>query len=131
MEQNKVRTYILYAVGEILLVVIGILIALQINNWNENRKAVQNEYEIVGKMIEQSEADSILLSYRIKVFESRISNIEDYLAVGQGKADSLKQKKFSGWLPIYSTFNDGTHLIRNHLEDFKKINDLELRDQLM
>jgi len=37
MEQNKVRTYLQYAVGEIILVVIGILIALQINNWNQNR----------------------------------------------------------------------------------------------
>jgi len=38
MEQNKIRTYFLYGVGEIFLVVIGILIALQINNWNEDRK---------------------------------------------------------------------------------------------
>ncbi len=37
MEQNKVQTYLLYAIGEIFLVVIGILIALQVNNWNENR----------------------------------------------------------------------------------------------
>jgi len=37
MKQNKVRTYIWYAMGEILLVVIGILIALQINNWNQDR----------------------------------------------------------------------------------------------
>tara|TARA_R110002126_G_scaffold4515_1_gene23788 strand:+ start:8266 stop:8913 length:648 start_codon:yes stop_codon:yes gene_type:complete len=39
MEQNKIRTYIFYAVGEIFLVVIGILIALQVNNWNEERIA--------------------------------------------------------------------------------------------
>ena len=38
MEQNKTRKYLKYAVGEIVLVVIGILIALQINNWNENSK---------------------------------------------------------------------------------------------
>ena len=33
---GKVKNYLLYAVGEILLVVIGILFALQINNWNED-----------------------------------------------------------------------------------------------
>lgn len=36
--QNKTSKYFKYALGEIVLVVIGILIALQINNWNENRK---------------------------------------------------------------------------------------------
>ena len=36
--QDNVRKYIFYAIGEILLVVIGILIALQVNNWNEERK---------------------------------------------------------------------------------------------
>jgi hypothetical protein len=35
--ENKFSKYMLYAIGEITLVVIGILIALQINNWNENR----------------------------------------------------------------------------------------------
>ncbi len=38
IEQENVRKYLLYAVGEILLVVIGILIALQVNNWNNDRK---------------------------------------------------------------------------------------------
>ena len=37
IEQDKVRKYLLYAIGEIFLVVVGILIALQVNNWNENR----------------------------------------------------------------------------------------------
>ena len=35
--ENKTSKYFKYAIGEIILVVIGILIALQINNWNENR----------------------------------------------------------------------------------------------
>ena len=38
MEKNKTGKYLKYAIGEIVLVVIGILIALQINNWNEQRK---------------------------------------------------------------------------------------------
>ena len=48
MEQNKTAKYFKYAIGEIVLVVIGILIALQINNWNENRinKVKEGEYLI-------------------------------------------------------------------------------------
>ena len=38
MEKNKTRKYLKYAIGEIVLVVIGILIALSLNNWNELRK---------------------------------------------------------------------------------------------
>ena len=37
LSENKFSKYLLYAIGEIVLVVIGILIALQINNWNEDR----------------------------------------------------------------------------------------------
>jgi hypothetical protein len=39
LSENKFSKYLIYAVGEIILVVIGILIALQINNWNEQNKA--------------------------------------------------------------------------------------------
>ena len=38
LTENKISKYLLYAIGEIILVVIGILIALQVNNWNEDRK---------------------------------------------------------------------------------------------
>ncbi len=38
IKENKVSKYLLYAIGEIVLVMIGILLALQVNNWNENRK---------------------------------------------------------------------------------------------
>jgi hypothetical protein len=38
LESGSARKYIFYAIGEIALVVIGILIALQINNWNEWKK---------------------------------------------------------------------------------------------
>ena len=37
LAEKRVRSYLLYAMGEIVLVVIGILIALQVNTWNEDR----------------------------------------------------------------------------------------------
>ncbi|MFT6046016.1 MAG: hypothetical protein ACI9WC_001721, partial [Arenicella sp.] len=43
IKENKVGKYLLYAIGEIVLVVIGILIALQINTWNEDRKQSTSE----------------------------------------------------------------------------------------
>ena len=50
MEKNKTGKYLKYAIGEIILVVIGILIALQINNWNERRKASIVEIEILKEI---------------------------------------------------------------------------------
>jgi len=47
INEGKTTKYFKYAIGEILLVVIGILIALQINNWNEARKARVKEVEIL------------------------------------------------------------------------------------
>ena len=38
LSENKFSKYLIYVLGEIILIVIGILIALSINNWNENRK---------------------------------------------------------------------------------------------
>ncbi|MFT7066002.1 MAG: hypothetical protein ACJAUO_001580, partial [Sediminicola sp.] len=48
LTENKFSKYLLYAIGEIILVVIGILIALSINNWNENRKESNLELEILS-----------------------------------------------------------------------------------
>ena len=45
--ENKTSKYLKYAIGEIVLVVFGILIALQINNWNEDRKLKNEELKIL------------------------------------------------------------------------------------
>ncbi len=51
----------LYAIGEIILVVIGILIALQINNWNENRKNTEKENKYLSNLNEEIINDSLSL----------------------------------------------------------------------
>ena len=50
MKQNKTSKYLKYAIGEIILVVIGILIALQINTWNEGRKENSEENNIIQNL---------------------------------------------------------------------------------
>jgi len=50
MEQNKIRTYLKYAIGEIALVMIGILLALQVNNWNQNRLQEHEEFFYLAKL---------------------------------------------------------------------------------
>jgi hypothetical protein len=62
LEQNKVTQYLAYALGEIFLVVIGILIALQINNANEAHKARQSERMVLKNLIQDLRADSLSFS---------------------------------------------------------------------
>ncbi len=61
-DDNKPLKYARYAIGEIVLVVIGILIALQINNWNEERKTHKFEDEILYLIDQNLMNDSISLS---------------------------------------------------------------------
>ena len=49
-DDNKPIKYLRYAIGEIVLVVIGILIALQINNWNNNRIAKKQLKELLQQV---------------------------------------------------------------------------------
>lgn len=61
LTENKFTKYLLYAIGEIVLVVIGILIALQINNWNENQKSKTDERYILNEVLKNLEEDALLV----------------------------------------------------------------------
>jgi len=50
LSENKFSKYLFYAIGEIILVVIGILIALQLNNWNQNRQNKQKVDKLLSKI---------------------------------------------------------------------------------
>ncbi len=62
MEQNKTGKYLKYAIGEIVLVVIGILIALSINNWNEQRKDLKTVSRLFQNLESSLKTDSLALS---------------------------------------------------------------------
>ena len=57
LSENKFSKYLLYAIGEIILVVIGILIALQINTWNETKKNAQQEQLILTQLLAEYESN--------------------------------------------------------------------------
>jgi hypothetical protein len=79
MEKNKTGKYLKYAIGEIVLVVIGILIALQINNWNENRKAHAQEqeyYQLLSEEIKQDKEQILKLKASNKI---RIKSLNEAL----------------------------------------------------
>jgi len=77
MEKNKTGKYFKYAIGEIVLVVVGILIALQINNWNESKKEGRLEQQLIGLLIsdlQEKNKENLSDSKSIKNLIKRIQN---------------------------------------------------------
>jgi len=73
MEQNKTGKYFKYAIGEIVLVVIGILIALSINNWNEQRKTRINESELYERIVLNLQLDEMRINDFLKYYKDEQS----------------------------------------------------------
>ena len=73
LQQNRITRYLAYAVGEIALVMVGILLALQVNTWNENRKNQQ----FIGVILKEIQQDLLndLVEFPI------ISDTNGYLVV--------------------------------------------------
>ena len=79
IETSSLRKYLLYAIGEITLVVIGILIALQINNWNEDRKNNIQAKEYSENLINDIEEDSIVIYTSIEQAPITKKKNRDYM----------------------------------------------------
>ena len=100
LTENKFSKYLLYAVGEIVLVVIGILIALSINNWNSDRL----EKKEVANFLEQIETE---LESDIIHFNKDLSNIQSYTnylkKVTEGKYDEINLSQLPNFLAMNSS----------------------------
>lgn len=74
MEKNKTGKYLKYAIGEIILVVVGILIALSINNWNQKRLDKQQAIGYLKNLVEDLKSDTIQFNRIIKYYEIQTAN---------------------------------------------------------
>jgi hypothetical protein len=116
MSENKTGKYFKYAIGEIILVVVGILIALQINTWNENRKDTLEESTILQNLHDEfTENKKLLKVTQIGTTVTRQAGIEimglfgkSKTVINQHNTDSLLflLLEFSSFRPSENTIND-------------------------
>ncbi len=137
INQNKVSRYLIYAFGEIFLVVIGILIALSLNNWNENEKQNktsaeyhQRIHEDLQRLIAQSEN---VLNTAEKTLKSITKTVE-LLESGVIKTNA-DQESLDFALIWFSRTNYRMPELPTYEEmksngDLNLIRDIELRNQM-
>ena len=115
--ENKTVKYFKYAIGEIALVVIGILIALQINNWNEEQKSKITERKILMVLVENLEKNIQSLDWqitRLKEYDKSGEIIKTFLNTKKVKNDSLGKH-------FHKALNNGANftLSKSGYEPFK------------
>jgi len=131
---NKFSKYLLYAIGEIVLVVIGILIALQINNWNNQKllnKAEVKSYQSIKRQIIEDKAELTQVkgfnNYFKKSSElaNKIIEVQDY-----SKADSLALMAMG--LSLYTDFHSSGNIYETLVNsgDIKLLKNSEIPSKL-
>ena len=93
IKENKASKYLMYAIGEIALVMIGILLALQVSNWNENRIKQQNEVKILSQLNEDLKVNLTELTGIYEALNNSSSGglkIINFLTSNKPSNDSLK-----------------------------------------
>ncbi|MCK0180366.1 DUF6090 family protein [Flavobacteriaceae bacterium S0862] len=115
IETGKTGKYFKYAIGEIVLVVIGILIALQINNWNEERKTNLKSQVYIDQIINDITKDTLNINELIeiaKVDSNSISNYFSFFNQGNIPIDKLIDSSvntnnyYFRYIPVNNTFLD-------------------------
>ena len=81
LTENKFSKYLIYAIGEIILVVIGIFLAIQLNNLNENRKERHREFTFLLRLKDDINSDITNLSLNDSIAASRESSSSKALEV--------------------------------------------------
>ncbi|NVJ64378.1 MAG: hypothetical protein HWD84_09145 [Flavobacteriaceae bacterium] len=114
--------YLRYAVGEIVLVVIGILIALQINNWNEKRKGEAKTKAMLSQIIDELKLDVEVLQSVNKGYLQKDSLITVFKNsdFSQPLPSNLDSSEFHDLIRTYMPFevhDRGFQLLMNHIDE--------------
>jgi len=102
IKEGKTTNYLKYAIGEIVLVVIGILIALQVNTWNEGRKAKIVEDNFFENVLLDLEKDEKKLNYYETFHTKRIEYLDTLLTYVRNPNKSMGIEKFGRYVePLF------------------------------
>ena len=112
ISNGKTANYLKYAIGEIILVVIGILIALQINNWNESRKLVLEEKQYYKNIKRQLTEDVVFINNNIEFnqyyYDQYNYATQQFLSNDRSQLDSLAKITLN--LLEYSDFHQESNI---------------------
>ncbi|TNJ40773.1 hypothetical protein KFZ70_02380 [Tamlana fucoidanivorans] len=116
LSEGKTGKYLKYAIGEIVLVVIGILIALQINNWNESRKESNYEQKFLNELKSDFLYNKEELNRNIKKANNLTHNGDSIiyiLSLSKKDVDLIKVFNLTRRLYGYSTFDPSNGGLNN------------------
>jgi len=123
--ENKAGKYFKYAIGEIILVVIGILIALTINNWNQNRIQNQKTKVIFNQIISELVLDIKIIQDVNNVYLNKKSLIDefvntDFKNIKSQNKETIDESKLINMIRTYAplTIHDrGFNLLMNQTDE--------------
>jgi len=118
-DDNKILKYLKYAFGEIILVVLGILIALSINNWNENRKNKNLETIYVLRFLDDLEEEELYVQSYIQ-YNAKVSDFANKAIQYFDNPEMALENPKQCLIDIYqaSQFNDA----RQTASTYKELN---------
>ena len=139
LTENKFSKYLIYAIGEIILVVIGILVALKINNANETKKNNIREQEYLTSIKEEIKHDSLTLeSGWFKNYTKKINALERtkrYILGTYIPKDTIQFINNAGYGAIYSraSFNGTSKIYKELLNtgNLSLISNSDIRNQII
>ncbi len=127
IELSKVKNYLLYAVGEIILVAIGILLALQVSNWNEESNKEELRQGYYKDLLYDLTRDTVMIYERSAIWKKELSEFESFkkYSKSQSNLDSLlaKADKLQARSNLFANFNNKTYETLLSASDIKLMND--------